>query len=118
MSNIKQLFEKELKNKLALKTSGHTSEETVLVKAFKYFDLDNSGQCSIDEFLKAITKIGITTFPSLTSNKFLSSTIPMAQVNWTIRNSSEEFSRTTQLTTKAETRKRTKQKQLLHQRKE
>ena len=62
MSNIKQLFEKELKNKFALKTSGHTSEETVLVKAFKYFDLDNSGQCSIDEFLKAITKIGITGF--------------------------------------------------------
>lgn len=62
MSNIKQLFEKELKNKLALKTSGHTSEETVLVKAFKYFDLDNSGQCSISEFLKAITKIGITGF--------------------------------------------------------
>ena len=62
MSNIKQLFEKELKNKLALKTSGHTSEETVLVKAFKYFDLDNSGQCSISDFLKAITKIGITGF--------------------------------------------------------
>ena len=47
---------------MALKTSGHTSEETVLVKAFKYFDLDNSGQCSISEFLKAITKIGITGF--------------------------------------------------------
>lgn len=62
MSNIKQLFQKELKNKLALKTSCHTSEETVLVKAFKYFDLDNSGQCSISEFLKAITTIGITGF--------------------------------------------------------
>ena len=36
-------FEKELKNKLSLKSSGHTSEETVLLKAFKYFDLDNSG---------------------------------------------------------------------------
>jgi Ca2+-binding EF-hand superfamily protein len=40
---IKNRFEKELKNKLALKSSGHTSEETVLLKAFKYFDLDNSG---------------------------------------------------------------------------
>ena len=51
-----------MKNKLALKSSGHTSEETVLLKAFKYFDLDNSGACSKDEFLKAITKIGITGF--------------------------------------------------------
>jgi len=33
-----------------------------LLKAFKYFDLDNSGECSKDEFLKAITKIGITGF--------------------------------------------------------
>ena len=62
MSNMKTLFEKELKNKLALKSSGHTTEETVLLKAFKYFDLDNSGHCSKEEFLKAITKIGITGF--------------------------------------------------------
>ena len=62
MSQMKSIFEKELKNKLALKSSGHTSEETVLLKAFKYFDLDNSGQCSRDEFLKAISKIGITGF--------------------------------------------------------
>ena len=55
-------FEKELKNKLSLKSSGHTSEETVLLKAFKYFDLDNSGNCSREEFLKAISKIGITGF--------------------------------------------------------
>ena len=59
---MKNLFEKELKNKLALKSSSHTTEETVLLKAFKYFDLDNSGNCSKDEFLKAITKIGITGF--------------------------------------------------------
>jgi len=62
MSQMKSIFEKELKNKLALKSSGHTSEETVLLKAFKYFDLDNSGKCSKDEFLKAISKIGITGF--------------------------------------------------------
>jgi Ca2+-binding EF-hand superfamily protein len=33
-----------------------------LLKAFKYFDLDNSGECDKDEFLKAIQKIGITGF--------------------------------------------------------
>jgi len=62
MSSTRQLFEKELKNKLSLKSSGHTSEETVLLKAFKYFDLDNSGNCSKEEFLNAISKIGITGF--------------------------------------------------------
>jgi len=59
---MQQVFEKELKNKLSLKTSKFQSEETILLKAFKYFDLDNSGECSKDEFLKAIQKIGITGF--------------------------------------------------------
>ena len=55
-------FINELKSKLNQKCYGNTSEETVLVRAFKYFDLDNSGKCSKDEFLKAISKIGITGF--------------------------------------------------------
>jgi Ca2+-binding EF-hand superfamily protein len=46
MSN-RSSFEKELKNKLSLKSSGHTTEETVLIKAFKYFDLDNSGNINL-----------------------------------------------------------------------
>jgi len=41
---MRAAFEKELKNKLALKSSGKQSEETILMKAFKYFDLDNSGK--------------------------------------------------------------------------
>ena len=60
----RQLFEKELRNKLALKSSGKTSEEALIIKAFKYFDLDNSGECSKDEFLKAIAKLGVTGFPN------------------------------------------------------
>ena len=36
-----------------------TSEEQVLMKAFKYFDLDNSGMVEPEEFAKAIEKIGI-----------------------------------------------------------
>jgi Ca2+-binding EF-hand superfamily protein len=35
------------------------SEETTLLKAFKFFDIDNSGNLSPDEFAKAIEKIGI-----------------------------------------------------------
>ena len=35
------------------------SEEQVLVKSFKYFDLNDSGAVEPDEFAKAIEKIGI-----------------------------------------------------------
>ena len=55
-------FIKELKNKLLQRTYGNVPEETVLLKAFKYFDLDNSGQCSKKEFLHTILKIGVTSF--------------------------------------------------------
>lgn len=52
-------FEKELKNKLGQKTQGAQSEESVLKKAFKYFDLNDNGTVEPDEFQKAIEKIGI-----------------------------------------------------------
>ena len=55
-------FIKELKNKLNQKCYGNTSEETVLVRAFKYFDLDNIGLSDTDTFLKTVKKIGITSF--------------------------------------------------------
>jgi Ca2+-binding EF-hand superfamily protein len=48
-----------LKNKLAQKTQGAQSEESVLKKAFKYFDLNDNGTVEPDEFAKAIEKIGI-----------------------------------------------------------
>ena len=35
------------------------SEEAVLLKAFKYFDLNNNGTVEPDEFAKAVEKIGI-----------------------------------------------------------
>ena len=59
---MKAAFEKEIRNKLALKSNGKTGDEVILLKAFKYFDLDNSGECDKDEFLKALNKIGITGF--------------------------------------------------------
>ena len=52
-------FEKTLKTKLSQKASGATNEETVLLKAFKYFDLNNNGTVEPDEFAKAVEKIGI-----------------------------------------------------------
>ena len=48
-----------MKNKLSQKASGSQSEETVLMKAFKYFDLNNNGTVEPEEFAKAIEKIGI-----------------------------------------------------------
>jgi Ca2+-binding EF-hand superfamily protein len=62
MRAMKTTFEKEIKNKLAIKSNGKQGEETILVKAFKYFDLDNSGECEKDEWLKSLSKIGITGF--------------------------------------------------------
>jgi calcyphosin len=48
-----------LKNKLAQKASGVQNEETVLLRAFKYFDLNNNNTVEPEEFAKAIEKIGI-----------------------------------------------------------
>lgn len=59
MDSLKSSFEKELMNKLSQKATGTQSEEQVLMKAFKYFDLDNSGAVDPNEFAKAIEKIGI-----------------------------------------------------------
>ena len=59
MSNVFHSFERELKNKLSQKASGSQSEETVLMKSFKYFDLNNNGTVEPEEFAKAIEKIGI-----------------------------------------------------------
>ena len=58
--SLRNQFEKELKTKLALRASGHTLEENVLLKAFKYFDLGNTGYCTPKTFLQTIYKIGIT----------------------------------------------------------
>ena len=57
-----KVFEKELKSKVAMKTSGRLTEESVLLKAFKYFDLDNSGVCDQKKFIQTLLKIGITGF--------------------------------------------------------
>ena len=58
----KEKFIKELKNKLNQKSYGSVTEETVLIRAFRYFDLDNTGKADELSFLKTINKIGITSF--------------------------------------------------------
>ena len=59
MAAIRTQFEDSLRQKLSQKATAHVSEETVLVRAFKYFDLDNTETVDIDEWKKAIEKIGV-----------------------------------------------------------
>lgn len=59
MEAFKVKFEVELKAKLAQKSTSQVSEENVLLRAFKYFDLDNSDSVDFNEFSKAIEKVGI-----------------------------------------------------------
>ena len=56
----KEHFIKELKNKLSQKSYGSTIEEIVLLRAFKYFDLKNTGLCTKEVFTRTMLKIGIT----------------------------------------------------------
>ena len=56
----KQQLIKELKNKLSQKSYGSTIEEVVLLRAFKYFDFQDTGFCSKEVFTKTMLKIGIT----------------------------------------------------------
>ena len=59
---MKSPFEKALKNKLLIKSTGNHSEEMILLRAFKYFDLSNTNLCNKDNFIKTVMKIGITGF--------------------------------------------------------
>jgi len=59
MDSLKASFEKTLKQKLSQKSTGMASEEAVLLKCFKYFDLNNNGTVEPEEFAKAVEKIGI-----------------------------------------------------------
>jgi Ca2+-binding EF-hand superfamily protein len=55
-------FERELRQKLEQKSKNPQQEEALLIISFKFFDLDNSGTISKEEFVKAVEKIGIQIF--------------------------------------------------------
>ena len=65
MSAKKQQLINELKNKLSQKSYGSTIEEVVLLRAFKYFDLQDTGFCSKEVFTKTMLKIGVTSLSDL-----------------------------------------------------
>ena len=55
-------FERELKNKVAVRSTAHVSEETVLVRAFKHFDQNDSGHLPKRSFINSVLNIGVTNF--------------------------------------------------------
>jgi len=63
-------FEMALKNKLSQKTNSLQSEETTLMKSFRYFDIDADGYVTMSEWFKGIEKIGVVV-PSLDKFKEL-----------------------------------------------
>ena len=58
MEHLKKSFEKDLKAKLILKSSGHIEENLLLLKAFAYYDQKNTGKCDKDSFAQALSKLG------------------------------------------------------------
>ena len=59
MEQLKSQFEKDLKNKLLYKTSGHMTEEILLLKNFKYFDEEYTNKCDSKTFIQVISKVGV-----------------------------------------------------------
>lgn len=62
MSDIKLEFETALTNKLCLQSTDSISEEEILLKSFKQFDINNKETCNKEEFIQTIKKIGISGF--------------------------------------------------------
>ena len=70
MDNIRSAFERELKLKLSQKATPKIAEDVVLLRNFKYFDLNNNGRVVKNEFAKALTKIGVSSFEPEVRNTF------------------------------------------------
>ena len=62
MENLRQRFEKDLKSKLLLKSSGQAQEDLLLLKCFRYCDSNETGKCDKDTFAQALTKVGFYGF--------------------------------------------------------
>ena len=58
MELLKKSFEKNLKAKLAIKSSGNIEENLLLLKAFKFYDTNDLGKVDKDAFAQALSKLG------------------------------------------------------------
>lgn len=59
MEQLKRSFEIALKEKLSQKAASNFAEEIVLLRNFRFFDSNNDGCVSLNEWCKAIEKIGV-----------------------------------------------------------
>ena len=55
----KYSYIKELKNKIELKMIPNKTEEQILYQQFKFYDLDSSGFCNLQNFIKANDRLGV-----------------------------------------------------------
>ena len=58
MELLKKSFERDLKAKLAIKSSGNIEENILLLKAFKFYDTNDLGKVDKDAFAQALSKLG------------------------------------------------------------
>ena len=58
MELLKNSFERDLKAKLAIKSSGNIEENILLLKAFKFYDTNDLGKVDKDAFAQALSKLG------------------------------------------------------------
>ena len=72
MDHLKQRFEKDLKAKLLLKSSGHVKEDLLLLKSFKYVDSNDTGRCDQDTFAQALSKVGFYGYTDTELDKLFS----------------------------------------------
>ncbi|CAG9321002.1 unnamed protein product [Blepharisma stoltei] len=70
MAGFRAQFENELRQRLSQKSTAHVSEETILLRAFKYFDLDNTETVDFPEFCKALEKVGMVVNPEQVQQLF------------------------------------------------
>lgn len=59
MLDKREAFEKELAEKLFQRSKPGCSEEQVLLKAFKFFDLNDNNTLEFSEFIKALERVGM-----------------------------------------------------------
>lgn len=53
-------FEKDLKARIQQKLKGKETEETFLVKCFKFVDIAGTGKVNADKFTSAIARMGFS----------------------------------------------------------
>lgn len=57
--SFKDLFEKQLKQKIMQKATTKQTDEAYLIKSFKFFDIFSKGSLTYQQFHQALEKIGV-----------------------------------------------------------